>query len=166
MSADDAVMSAEPKVVVGVDGSPSSADALRWAAREATAHRAPLLAVMAWDLLNQPAVNGESRFDPHFNEAKARNLLQQLVHDALGAGPIDDIELHVPCALPARALLDAASARDLTVVGSRGLGGFKGLLLGSVSEQVAHHGPGPVVVVPSPPPCGPCPMRRGSPSHR
>jgi nucleotide-binding universal stress UspA family protein len=66
-----------------------------------------------------------------------------------------DLERVVVCDLPARALLDAASDADLLVVGSRGVGGFKGLLLGSVRQQVVQHAPSPVVVVPGderPPP--------------
>jgi len=50
--------------------------------------------------------------------------------------------------LPARALLTAADGASMLVVGSRGLGGFKGLLLGSVSQQVAHHALCPVLIVP------------------
>ena len=56
------------------------------------------------------------------------------------------VDAHLDCAPPSRALLTAADGADLVVVGSRGLGGFKGLLLGSVSRQLAHHSPCPVIV--------------------
>jgi nucleotide-binding universal stress UspA family protein len=74
------------------------------------------------------------------------------VADVLSAvdttGLAQGIESHVVAGAPARALLDMATDADLVVVGSRGLGGFAGLLLGSVSQQVAHHASCPVVIVP------------------
>ena len=131
-------------VVVGVDGSDGARRALHWAAAHARATGARLRAVRAWSYLDQP-VEG---FDPSWGEESARRDLDLAV-DALGddlAGV--EVERLVVCDLPARALLDAAKDASLLVVGSRGLGGFQGLLLGSVSSQLVHHAGCPVVVVP------------------
>jgi nucleotide-binding universal stress UspA family protein len=64
------------RIVVGVDGSPGSAEALRWAAEEAELHGATLTAVMAWGLLDQHPLDGVA-FDPHFNETSARARLRE-----------------------------------------------------------------------------------------
>ena len=64
--------------------------------------------------------------------------------------PAPDTVLRVVNDLPARALLEAGKGAWTLVLGSRGLGGFKGLLLGSVSQQVVHHASCPVLIVPEP----------------
>ena len=131
-------------VVVGVDGSEGSARALRWAFEEARRRGARLQAVFAWSYLDQP----EGRFDAAYGEDDAGRQLDEAL-DAV-AGDFDDVDVErvVVCDLAARALLDASRDADLLVVGSRGVGGFKGLLLGSVGQQVVQHAPCPVVVVP------------------
>ena len=145
---------AEGGVVVGVDGSEGSRRALQWALEEARVRGAPLRAVFAWSYLDQP---GEG-FDAAYGEDDARQRLDRALEEV--AGDVGDVEVErvVVVDLPARALLDAARDADLLVVGSRGVGGFKGLLLGSVSQQVVQHAPCPVVVVPGderpPPPSG------------
>ncbi|MDP1806514.1 MAG: universal stress protein [Acidimicrobiales bacterium] len=128
-------------VVVGVDGSQEAQLALTWAAEEAKLRGARLRVVHVWSYLAQP---GES-FDPTYGDDDARRLLEESV-----AGLRDevDVELAPVCDLPARGLLDSAHDADLLVVGARGMGGFRGLLLGSVSQQVAQHSPCPVVIVP------------------
>ncbi|MFP5319970.1 MAG: universal stress protein [Acidimicrobiia bacterium] len=136
------------RLVVGVDGSAGGERALRFAVDEARIRGARLDAVLAWGLLDQLGAPGEESFDPHFGEARAREYLAEAVRRAAGDGPEIEIELHVVCDLPARALLERAAGADLLIVGTRGLGGFRGLLLGSVSQQVAHHSPCPVVIVP------------------
>ena len=134
-------------VVVGVDGSDGSASALRWAAALAAGNGWGLRAVMAWDLLAQHHAHGASkRFDPDYDEAAAREVLAGYVDDALGGEAV--VEERVVLDLPARALLEAAEGAALLVVGARGLGGFAGLVLGSVSSQVVRHAHSPVVVVP------------------
>lgn len=137
-------------VVVGVDGSEGSKIALRWAVEEARVRGARLRAVMAWSYLDQPA--GE--FDPGFGKDKVVARLREVVDEVVGElGPeaegveIDQVAV---CDLPARALLDAADGAAMLVVGSRGMGGFKGLLLGSVSQQLTHHAQCPVTIVRSP----------------
>ena len=128
-------------IVVGVDGSDGSHLALRWAAAEARLRQARLRVVHVWSYLDQTA-----EFDPSYGERDAAELLDR----AIAAIDTDglDIEPRTVCDLPARGLLDAAADADLLVVGARGVGGFRGLLLGSVSQQVAQHTPCPAVIVP------------------
>ena len=132
------------RVVVGVDGSAGSRRALRRAALEALAHDATLEVVLAWGLLDQP---GGGAFDPQYDQDAARDDLQRIVEGELDPVP-PGIALRPVNDLPSRALLTAGEGAWTLVVGSRGLGGFKGLLLGSVSQQVVHHAPCPVMVVP------------------
>ena len=132
------------RVVVGVDGSAGSRRALRRAALEALAHDATLEVVLAWGLLDQP---GGGAFDPQYDVEAARDDLQRIVEGELDPVP-PGIALRPVNDLPSRALLTAGEGAWTLVVGSRGLGGFKGLLLGSVSQQVVHHAPCPVMVVP------------------
>ena len=131
-------------VVVGVDGSAGSVRALKWAAEEAKARKTVLKVVFAWSFLDQP----QGTFDPNYGEEQARAKLEEIL--ASHAADLDgvDVERLVVNDLPASALLDQAKGADALVVGSRGLGGFRGLLLGSVSQQVANHAPCAVVIVP------------------
>jgi nucleotide-binding universal stress UspA family protein len=134
----------QPRVVVGVDGSANSRRALRRAAEEVRAHGATLEVVLAWNLLDEVTA---PEFDPHYGEATARRDLEVIVSEELGDDHVE-ATLRIENDLPARVLLRAADGAWLVVVGSRGLGGFKGLLLGSVSQQIAHHAPCPVLIVP------------------
>jgi nucleotide-binding universal stress UspA family protein len=135
------------EIVVGVDRSSHSADALRWAVGEARLLGAEVVAVLVWDLFNQHHADGEWRFDPHYDETHADRALQAAVEDALGAEAARWVARRTPCDLPAPGLLGAAKGADLLVVGARGAGGFPGLQLGSVSQQVLHHAHCPVAVV-------------------
>ncbi|WP_192827612.1 universal stress protein [Mycolicibacterium aromaticivorans] len=135
-------------IVVGIDGSPASVKALRWAVEEARLRGATVRAVYAWSF---PFRDGEIA---HLAAEAAHDALQQeaeqsaqnAVRQALGADA-DAIECVVTEDSPAQALTQAARDADLLVVGSRGRGGFAGLLLGSVSSQCAQHAPCPVVIV-------------------
>lgn len=138
------------RIVVGVDGSSGADGALRFALEEAKLRAARLEIVLAWGLLDQPGVPERAAFDPGFGEDDARALIAAAL-DRVGADPSVDTTPVPVCNLPARALLDQAHGADLVVVGARGLGGFRGLLLGSVSQQVVHHAPCPVVIVPEHP---------------
>lgn len=128
------------RIVVGVDGSSTARSALRWAAAEGALHGASVTAVMAWSYLDQTG----GQFDPGYGEVDARRALEAAV---ASAGPGVEVLLEVVNDLPAPALLEAGSRADLLVVGSRGVGGFKGLLLGSVTERILEHVPCPVAVV-------------------
>ena len=145
------------KIVVGVDGSESSQDALRWAVAEAKLRNVPLEALMAWGYLDQHHVPAEAHyFEPDYDEADARAALGQYVLEALGPDAASGVKLRPSVDLPARALLEAAEDAALLVVGARGRGGFASLLLGSVSQKVLHHATCPVAVIrggqePSPP---------------
>ena len=136
-------------IVVGVDGSVPSKQALDWAAREALRRRVPLEVVHAWTVPPSfYADDGLSRRAPF--EAAARAVLD----DAVGSlAAFDLVPADVRPTLvdgdAAPALLEAAAAGDLLVVGSRGHGGFLGLLLGSVSQRCVFHAPCPVAIVPS-----------------
>lgn len=148
------------KVVVGVDASPGSLRALEWAVEEARLRRASLCVVHAWMLplieaLPEPWVVGSPSPGPSDDEvhghveAAARDVLSASVDRARSKAPELEIVGELAEGRAPVALLEAAADADLLVVGSRGRGGFAGLLLGSVSAQCVHHAPCPVVVVPS-----------------
>lgn len=134
-------------IVVGVDESEGAAQALRWAAREAELHGTTVTAVMAWGLLDQHQPHSETKFRPDYGEAEAAAALTVIATDALGHGLSDRVRTRVVCDLPAAALLDVSVGADLLVVGARGRGGFKGLLLGSVSQHCLHHTEVPIAIV-------------------
>lgn len=135
------------RVIVGADGSEGSRRAIRWAADEARFRGAVLEVVHAWTLLGQP---DDGTFDPNYGEDEARQFLDAEL-EAVGEA-LDGVEVErtVVCDLGAPALIDAAKRADLLVVGSRGRGGFRGLLLGSVSSQVVHHAQCAVAIIPDP----------------
>ncbi|HXT43555.1 MAG TPA: universal stress protein [Pseudonocardiaceae bacterium] len=140
-------------IVVGVDGSQSAQEALRVAVDEARLRGAVLRAVMAWDVSTM-AYGGMSGFgpdiDPTVVEEGARAALDSAV-DALGEQATGvEVERVMRMGRPAQVLVEEARGADLLVVGSRGHGGFAGLLLGSVSHQCALHAPCPVLIVHEP----------------
>jgi nucleotide-binding universal stress UspA family protein len=135
------------RIVVGVDGSDSSRDALRWAKAQADATGAELVAVTAWSYptASYPTMAGYVPLgSPVDLEAESRTELETVVKETLGEVPV---RLLVIEGHPAKALLDAAHGATLVVVGCRGHGGFVGSLLGSVSQHVVAHAPCPVVVI-------------------
>lgn len=136
------------RIVVGVDGSGPSLAALRWAVDEGRRRGAAVEAVHAW---SYPAVTSVAGLVPrpaaaHDDLAAEAQAVLDDPCDALGpeGAGVARVLQEGPVA---RCLLEAAEGADLLVVGSRGRGGFAGLLLGSVSQQVAHHAPCPVVIV-------------------
>ena len=131
------------RVLVGFDGSENAAAALRWAVDEARRRNASLRVISAWTYLDQ---NLTTDFDPKFTQADADGAAWKAVERVLG-DPTIDLDVVAPNDLPAAALLHACADGDLIVVGSRGLGGFRSLVLGSVSHHVLTHAPIPVVVV-------------------
>lgn len=138
------------RIVVGVDGSETAARALKWAVDEARLHRAALEVVHAW---HAPYVGDFAyatvALDPEVFETAARETLDAAVASVDVSGLTAPVERVLSTGGAAAAILEAAKGADLVVVGSRGLGGFRGLMLGSVSHQVAHHATCPVVVVPA-----------------
>jgi nucleotide-binding universal stress UspA family protein len=137
---------ADGPIVVGVDGSAESRAALRVAAEEARVHRRKLRAVMVHGILEEYWPAGIPAFDPSHVEA-ARGMLAAIVREELGEKPGVEVERIVTCDLPARGLIAEANGASMIVLGARGLGGFRSLLLGSVSRQVAQHAPCPVMIV-------------------
>ncbi len=141
------------RIVVGVDGSPNSRAALAYAVEEATRRDARVDAVMAW---HRPYASGGDVWMPTMNfdiesiEQGYRSQLEKIIAHA----NIPDSVVVEPILVEgtsSHSLLSAAKGADLLVVGKRGHGGFLGLLLGSVSHQVAAHAPCPVVIVPPAP---------------
>jgi nucleotide-binding universal stress UspA family protein len=141
------------RVVAGVDGSPASYDALRWAAVEARRRSARLDIVHAWVIPELLAPTGAVFVGaPEELELASRSVLETAAAWLTSAleddgGKTPDYELWSVARSPAAALLDHARGADLLVVGARGLGSFRGLVLGSVSQQCASHATGPTVVV-------------------
>ncbi|MEO8697134.1 MAG: universal stress protein [Acidimicrobiales bacterium] len=133
------------KIVVGTDGSENAMEAMRWAAEEAAIHGAELEALVAWSYVNQHHADRSDAFDNSYTEATAREALAAWVSEILG--PHAAVTQRVVLDTPARALLEAGDGADLLVVGARGIGGFEGLLLGSVSERVPQSATCPVAVV-------------------
>lgn len=133
-----------PRIVVGVDGSEPAKAALRWALRQAERTGAVLEAVSAWEWPNTfgwaPAI------DEDFEELAAQ-VLRDTLAEVSGAGGQAEVRTKVVEGNPARVLLDASHGAELLVVGSRGLGGFSGALLGSVGQHCVQHARCPVVIV-------------------
>jgi nucleotide-binding universal stress UspA family protein len=135
--------SAVPTVVVGVDGSESSADAVRWAAAQAKLTGAPLRAVATWRWPNYV-----TRIPPGVDlAADTAQTLREVVTAALAGYPDLAVTQHVIEGPPGPALLSQAQDASLLVVGARGRAAFPGMLLGSVAEYCVRHGTCPVVVV-------------------
>jgi nucleotide-binding universal stress UspA family protein len=147
-------------VVVGVDGSDGAHEALRWAAAEARLRRTRLRVVNAWTFgfpgaggggYGYPYIGGSVETLPGsgFNDLRhaAEQLLDQVIAEAGADAQGLEIERQVLEGGAVEVLVNAVTDGDLLVVGSRGHGGFAGLLLGSVSQQCAHHAPCPVVIV-------------------
>ena len=131
------------RIVVGVDGSSDSSQALRWAARQAGLTGCELHAVLAWHV---PFTYGVVDTIDADWEAHSSNSLAAAVAGALDAEDAARVVQEAVADFPVAALLRAADGADLLVVGSRGRGAFAGLVLGSVSRHVAAHASCPVVV--------------------
>jgi len=141
----------EGGVVVGVDDSDNSRAALSAAAEEARLRGCPLHVIRAWGLTNAPKPpTWEPGYVPPFREYQEAvvHWLDAQVRSVLGADHGLDVRLHPIHATPAGILVEASLRADLLVVGARGRGGFMGLLLGSVSDQLVRHSHCPVLVVP------------------
>lgn len=135
-------------IVVGVDGSPLSVEALRWAARLESGVGGPITAATAWQF---PVMGlGMYRDKQWGPEDDARELLNQAIGDAYGGSPPRGLTTLIASGPAARVLIENSRGARLLVVGSRGLGGFAGLMLGSVSAVCAEHAACPVLVVHAP----------------
>ncbi|MFI5610186.1 universal stress protein [Amycolatopsis sp. NPDC051903] len=138
---------ATPYVVVGVDGSAESEHALRWAEFIARQTGSEVRAVMSWSPVlpgGGVAVLGPDGWDP---EADTRQILATTVRKVLGETPSVAVEERVVEGGAAKSLLEESAEARMLVVGSRGRGGFAGLLLGSVSAVCAAHAKCPVLII-------------------
>lgn len=137
------------RIVVGLDGSEYARRAVRWAAAEARTHRYELHVVTAFDPPDLVGVPGArfpvERIDE--SEERAHSHQQRWLSEALNDEPDLAPITEVRVGRPAEQLLEVARGADLLVVGSRGRGGFRGLLLGSVSLQCVTHADCPVAVI-------------------
>jgi len=134
------------RIVVGVDGSPASVAALRWAVGQAHAVGAEVEAVTAWLHPSAPGWSGHPD-DGDFGAGIARKVLDNAVAEATDPGLPVRTTTRVVKGGTVAALPAAARGAELLVVGSRGHGGFTGALLGSVGQHCVQHAPCPVVVV-------------------
>jgi nucleotide-binding universal stress UspA family protein len=136
-----------PVIVVGVDGSDASRDALRWAAGQAAVTGATLWAITTWHI---PMINYGAAM-PGSIEADvtrdSKEALDQALSEVVGPEPSIKVVADVVEGHPADVLVRAAEEAELLVVGSRGHGAFKGMFLGSVSTHCVSHASCPVVVV-------------------
>lgn len=133
-------------IVVGVDGSDSSLEALEWGAEQARLTGRQLVAITTWEW---PATYGAVvgwPADVNFEEDAAR-ILSDSVKKALGDSQAVRLTQKVLHGSAALILVDASKAANLVVVGSRGHGELTGMLLGSVSEYLATHARCPLVIV-------------------
>jgi nucleotide-binding universal stress UspA family protein len=151
-------MAAERIIVVGVDGSPASVEALRWALRQATATASAVDVICACEPPSlagvtppvglppvvQPPVVGESALDSAQRRLDA--VIGSVVTSAVPPGETS-VAARVIEGHPADVLLQAAERADLLVVGRSGHGALMGILLGCIGSHVAAHAPCPVVVV-------------------
>lgn len=145
-------------VLVGIDGSDAARDALAWAGHAARRFELPLRIVHAYvpDTSTQtgpaalrgatlhtgdPQPGGPRRHD------QARDLATHIVHEVLGQQVADAAEFVIVDGRPSDVLLLHAAGAEMVVVGSRGVGGLRGRLLGSVSQRLAQEAPCPVVII-------------------
>ena len=142
---DRAAMPNEERIIVGVDGSETAAKALAWALDEARARHAKVRVVSAWSVpvMAYPGMmEGAAVFEDTANE-----IVQDAVRDADVHGLVHSVECETLASGAAWGIIGAAKDATLVVVGSRGLSRARELILGSVSHQVVHHSPCPVVVI-------------------
>ncbi len=138
-------------IIVGVDGSDSSKAALHWAYGEAAHHGASLTVVSTWKRPTLPmsppygAISEEGYEDQP--KTTALGILDKFVAELEPRTPAVDVRTSIEEGSPAKVLIERSQGADLLVVGSRGLEGFTGMLLGSVSQHLVAHAHCPVVVV-------------------
>jgi nucleotide-binding universal stress UspA family protein len=139
-------------VVVGVDGSDHSRKALEWAYDEAAHHGASLTVVTTWHPPAMPMTPPYGSLPPEDYASQPRRdalaLLENFTSELVPKDPAVDIRTSIEEGKnPAKVLIERSKEADLLVVGSRGHGGFAGMLLGSVSHHVVAHSACPVIVV-------------------
>lgn len=134
------------RIVVGVDGSSHSLAALRWACDEARLRHDSLELVAAWSIPSA-ALDIASEDVVGVLLGAAEEAIVAARKEVASRGPDLEVKTEVRQGQPARILVEQAEGADLLVLGSRGLGDLKSLLLGSVSQECSHHSPVPLVIV-------------------
>jgi nucleotide-binding universal stress UspA family protein len=132
------------RIVVGVDGSVQSQAALDWGVQEARLRQGEVLALASWHYPYVTDATGQA-WDYEAFEQDVQSVLAEELQRV--ADPAVQITGQVVQGNPAAALVEASRDADLVIVGSRGHGGFAGLLLGSVSSNLAHHAHCPVLII-------------------
>ena len=141
-----------PGIVVGIDGSDHSLEALNWAMKEAAAHHAPLTVLVVHQVAashwtGNPITLPEDRAAQEAAGHAAEKAAAE-AEGRLGESRPASVTVRAVSGIAARELIDASRDADLLVVGSRGGGGFANLMMGSTSSQVVHHAHCPVVIMP------------------
>jgi nucleotide-binding universal stress UspA family protein len=145
-----AITNDAPRIVVGVDGSPSSRTALRWAVRQANLTNGTVDAVMAWGI---PIVLQSYAMAPIYVEQdgsfeeNVKKTIEAVVSEEVKLADSQAVRSLAINGHPAQVLLGFAAGTDLLVVGSRGHGKFAEALLGSVSQNCVHHASCPVLIM-------------------
>ncbi|WP_338748927.1 universal stress protein [Janibacter alittae] len=132
-------------VIAGVDGSKDSGRALKWAADYAQQAGAPLQALITWEVSTLYGDTFSGEWDSTAVEQKHREVAEKLVSDTLGGGA--QVDVRVEKGNASEVLVRESKDAQLIVVGSRGFGGFRGMLLGSVSHHLVTHARCPVTVM-------------------
>ena len=143
-----------PGILVGIDGSDHSERALEWAMKEAGLRHQPVTVLAVHQVVTSFFGTPQVYPGDHELVQPAQAAAQELTDKVLAAlsGPRpESVTVQAVSGIPAEALMEVAANMnaDMIVLGSRGSGGFARLALGSVSTQVAHHAPCPVVIIPS-----------------
>jgi len=131
------------RIVVGVDGSAQSITALRYARKLADALGHNVEAVGAWQIHTTFEQYAPTNWDP---EEDARAVVDEAIQEAYGDAPPAGLTVRMEMGVPTQVLINASEGAEMIVVGTRGRGGFKGMVLGSVSSSVASHAKCPVVI--------------------
>jgi len=138
----------ENTVVVGVDGSAAATGAVAYAAHTAATRRIPLLLVTTYSIPAAMFAEGMVPPQPVYDELEkeCHPIVEEARATALKAAPGIEVSHAIVDGNPAQVLIDYSRKAKMIVLGSRGLGGIKGMVLGSVSAAVASHAHCPVVV--------------------
>jgi nucleotide-binding universal stress UspA family protein len=136
----------EPLIVVGVDGSAPASNALEFAIEEARLRNAELQITYAYPVIERHITGSTGKDYYEHAEEEAKEFIEHMTKSAPSTEGVNAQWLGVP-GNPAEVLIEASKNATILVVGSRGVGGFMGLLMGSVSEQCVHHSSCPVLVV-------------------
>lgn len=143
------------RIVVGVDGSSQAEKAIDWALEESRVHGDDVILVHSWQYPSLALTGYAGETLPVFGADDIKKLAEEFLATSIKRVRKRAPDVHLDSLLveghPAAALVEASDGARLLVVGTRGLGGFKGMLMGSVSTACAHHARCPMVIVPERP---------------